>query len=81
MLERWVRVTNLCEGKIQEDIFHIGQNLEKQQKLENTIENLRSRFGYNIIRRANILENENLATLNPTTETHIIHPVGFFKPI
>ena len=76
-----VRVTNLCEGKIQEDIFHIGQNLEKQQKLENTIENLRSRFGYNIIRRANILENENLATLNPTTETHIIHPVGFFKPI
>lgn len=76
-----VRVTNLCEGKIQDDIFHVGQNLEKQQNLENTIENLRSRFGYNIIRRANILENEDLATLNPTTETHIIHPVGFFKPI
>lgn len=76
-----VRVTNLCDGKIQYDIFSTGENLEKMQKLECTIESLRSRFGYNIIRRANIMENEKLATLNPTTETHIIHPVGFFRPV
>ena len=76
-----VRVTNLCDGKIQYDIFSTGENLEKMQKLECTIESLRSRFGYNIIRRANIMENEKLATLNPTTETHIIHPVGFFKSV
>ncbi|MGN0961119.1 MAG: DNA polymerase thumb domain-containing protein [Christensenellales bacterium] len=74
-----VRIGNLCEGKIQCDIFSSSEELEKNQHLERTIENLRDRFGYNIIRRGNILTNENLATLNPTSETHIIHPIGFFK--
>lgn len=74
-----VRIGNLCEGKIQCDIFSTSENLEKAQHLERTIENLRDRFGYNIIRRGNILSNENLSILNPTSETHIIHPVGFFR--
>lgn len=74
-----VRIGGLCEGKIQCDIFSTSENLERNQHLERTIENLRDRFGYNIIRRGNILSNENLSTLNPTSETHIIHPVGFFK--
>lgn len=74
-----VRISSLMEGKIQCDIFSSLEHLEKDQHLERTIENLRSRFGYNIIRRGNILSNENLSILNPTTETHIIHPVGFFK--
>lgn len=74
-----VRIAGLTEGKIQCDIFSNVQQLEKDQHLERTIENLRSRFGYNIIRRGNILSNENLSILNPTNETHIIHPVGFFK--
>lgn len=74
-----VRVTNLSEGVIQCDIFGKSSNLEKKQKLECTIESLRERFGYNIIRRGNILSHENLSVLNPHSETHIIHPVGFFK--
>lgn len=74
-----VRVTNLSEGIVQCDIFGKSNNLVKKQKLESTIENLRGRFGYNIIRRGNILSNEHLATLNPQGERHIIHPIGFFK--
>lgn len=74
-----VRIGNLCEGKIQCDIFSGTQHLVRNQQLERTIEDLRGRFGYNIIRRGNILSNEELSTLNPTSETHIIHPVGFFK--
>lgn len=74
-----VRVSNLSEGVVQCDIFGKSTNLAKKQKLECTIENLRGRFGYNIIRRGNILSHDNLATLNPHSETHIIHPVGFFK--
>lgn len=74
-----VRITGLGEGKVQCDIFGSVQTLEKNQKLERTIENLRDRFGYNIIRRGNIMSNENLSTLNPKSEVHIIHPVGFFK--
>lgn len=74
-----VRISGLMEGRIQCDIFSSENKLEKNQHLEKTIENLRDRFGYNIIRRGNILENENLSILNPTSEKHIIHPVGFFK--
>lgn len=74
-----VRVSNLSEGVVQCDIFGKSANLAKKQKLECTIENLRGRFGYNIIKRGNILSHDSLATLNPHSETHIIHPVGFFK--
>ena len=75
-----VRIGNLSqEGNIQYDLFSSVENLERHQKLERTIENLRGRFGYNIIRRGNIMTNANLSILNPHSEVHIIHPVGFFK--
>lgn len=75
-----VRISNLSKtGNLQYDLFSSVENLEKNQKLERTIENLRGRFGYNIIRRGNIMTNENLSMLNPHSEIHIIHPVGFFK--
>ena len=74
-----VRIGNLSSGNIQYDLFGNVENLERHQKLERTIENLRERFGYNIIRRGNILTNYNLSILNPHSEVHVIHPVGFFK--
>lgn len=74
-----VRVCNLSEGVVQCDLFGKSNNLAKKQQLECTIENLRDRFGYNIIRRGNILKSDSLSILNPHSETHIIHPVGFFK--
>lgn len=75
-----VRVTNLSDGALQCDLFGKSSNLEKKQKLESTIESLRGRFGYNIIRRGNILSSASLSTLNPHSDVHIIHPIGFFKP-
>jgi len=74
-----VRVSSLTDGKIQYDLFKNGDNLIKKQKLERTIESLRGRFGYNIIRRGNIMSHSTLTPLNPHSEIHIIHPVGFFK--
>ena len=74
-----VRATHFTDGTIQYDMFQNGNNLEKKQSLENVIENLRSRFGYDIIRRGNILAHDGLSGLNPHSEIHIIHPMGFFK--
>ena len=74
-----VRVSNFTEGKIQYDLFKDRRNLDKNLRLDNVMEDLRSRFGYNIIRRGNILLHTELASLSPKSETHIIHPVGFFK--
>lgn len=74
-----VRVGHLMEGKIQYDLFETGNNLERKQKVEHVVESLRERFGYNIIRRGNILAYDSLSPLNPHSEIHIIHPKGFFK--
>ena len=74
-----VRAIHLTDGKIQYDIFRSGNNLIKKQTLEKTIEKLRERFGYEIIRRGNILAYDGLSGLNPHSEIHIIHPMGFFK--
>ena len=74
-----VRISGLTQGNIQYDLFSSVENLERNQKLDVTIENLRGRFGYNIIKRGNIMTNEKLAEISPKEEKHIIHPVGFFK--
>lgn len=74
-----VRVTHLTDGEYQDDLFHSAEKLKKKQSLEMVIEGLRGRYGYNIIRRGNILSYEELSPLNPHSEIHIIHPKGFFK--
>ena len=74
-----VRISGLTKGNMQYDLFSSVENLEKNQKLDLTIEKLRERFGYSIIKRGNIMSNEQLAELSPKEEKHIIHPVGFFK--
>jgi DNA polymerase-4 len=72
-----VRASGILEGEIQYDLFQ--KEYPKKENLERTIENLRGRFGYNIIRRGNILAYDSLSPLNPHSEIHIIHPRGFFK--
>lgn len=74
-----VRVTHLTDGEYQEDLFQTAEKLKKKQSLEIAIEGLRGRYGYNIVRRGNILSYEELSPLNPHSEIHIIHPRGFFK--
>lgn len=74
-----VRVTHLTDGIYQDDLFQAADNLKKKQSLEIAIEGLRGRYGYNVIRRGNILSYEDLSPLNPHSEVHIIHPKGFFK--
>ena len=74
-----VRISGLTQGNIQCDIFGSVENTIRNQKLDFTIEKLRERFGYSIIKRGNIMSNEKLADLSPKEEKHIIHPVGFFK--
>ena len=74
-----VRISGLTQGNIQCDIFSSVDKTIRNQNLDITIEKLRERFGYSIIKRGNIMTNEKLADLSPKEEKHIIHPVGFFK--
>ncbi len=51
----------------------------KKENLETVVENLKKRYGNTIIRRGNILAYAELSPIDPYSESHIIHPVGFFK--
>jgi DNA polymerase-4 len=67
-----VRVSKLCDKPNQMNFLVNEKQQQKKEKLELTIENLRSKFGYNIIKRGIVLEDDNLNTLNPTKASHTI---------
>ena len=52
--------------------------MEKNEKLEKSIDIIRNRFGHSSIQRAVMLTNPRISNINPKTD-HIIHPVGFIK--
>lgn len=74
-----VRAINLTEGNVQINLFESPEAQDKKLKLEQTVESLRKRFGYNIIKRGNIVEDEDFDEINPYAEKHTIHPVSYKK--
>lgn len=53
-----MRVDNLCnENEMQLSLFDSNEN-KKQKKIDETLDNLRKKFGYNSITRAGKLEIE-----------------------
>ncbi len=49
---------------------------ERHEKLDRTVDALKSRFGDNCVWRAIVLEEPDLASTSPY-ETHTVHPIGF----
>ena len=54
------------------------EQLRKREKLEETIDNIRHRFGHHSIQRCITLTDRNLSNINPK-EDHIIHPVAWIN--
>ena len=50
----------------------------KREELENTIDSIRRRFGNKIIKRALLIKDHSLGSINPKDD-HTIHPVSYFK--
>lgn len=48
-----------------------------ERKLEETVDQIRARFGFDKLKRCCMLENSDLTDFNPKGD-HIIHPVSFF---
>lgn len=51
---------------------------EKRQKLDQAVDQLRSRYGYTSVQRAVVHTDTQLGNINPK-EDHAVHPVGFFN--
>ena len=75
-----VRGCDLVAADSQEQLslFEDQEKRMKEEKLEETVDILRCRFGHFSIQRAVLLKDIDLGIINPKEE-HIIHPVAFFK--
>lgn len=74
-----VRASGLCEKPAQYNMFINEQTMVKKENLEKVVENLRNRFGYNIITRGSVCANPDFMELNPEHVTHVIHPQSYLK--
>ena len=75
-----VRATNLIDATlpVQLDMFGDEEKRFALERLDATIDQLRKRFGNNIVRRAVALGDSQMSTLDIRRD-HVIHPVGFFN--
>lgn len=64
-------------GILQMNLFVNEQESLQQKKLEDTLDAIRSRFGFTKIQRCSMLQDRRLTDFNPK-EDHVIHPVSFF---
>ncbi|MCL1847566.1 MAG: DNA polymerase IV [Coriobacteriia bacterium] len=75
-----VRAANLVDAAVpvQLDLFGDEDRRFALERLDATIDELRRRFGNNIVRRAVALGDEKMTPLDIRKE-HVIHPVGFLN--
>lgn len=62
----------------QTNLFEEANYKNEEKRLDNTIEHIRGKYGFGIIKRALMLVNEDLTDFNPKGD-HTIHPRGYFK--
>lgn len=74
-----VRASGLSDQPRQYNLFVSEQNNLKKEMLEKTVDNLRQRYGYNIIKRGSICAIKNFDEINPEAVNHLIHPISYFK--
>lgn len=75
-----VRVAGLDNKPVQYNLFNNEQTMQKKEKFETVVDDLRGRFGYNIIKRGTVYASKDFEEINPESITHGIHPVSYFKP-
>lgn len=74
-----VRAGGICSKPIQYNFFVDENTTIKKQKLEETVEELRRRFGYKAITRACVKGDIELSQIDPTEPRFEIHPQSFLK--
>ncbi len=74
-----VRALHLTRGNVQCNLFEQAEDVDKKLHLEQAVESLRDRFGYNIIHRASVAGDVALSEINPMDKAHTVHPVGFMN--
>ena len=73
-----VRGAGLVEasGYCQFSLFPDDVQRQKRERIDETIDRIRSRFGYTSVQRAAVFADPQLARICP--KEHVVHPVGYF---
>lgn len=74
-----VRVSGFDDAPSQMSLFYDKSSHDKVEKIETTVENLRERWGYDIIKRGVVVADKDMALLDPYSAPHIIHPISYLK--
>ncbi len=74
-----VRAADLSSASVRQlSCLEEFERMEKQERAEAAVDDIRRRFGHFSIQRGIMLTNTELSALDPKGE-HVIHPVGFLK--
>ena len=75
-----VRTEELVLGDVpvQLDLFASVEQREKQEKMDQAVDEIRRRFGYFSIQKAFVYQDKALASLDAQS-SHTVHPVGYFN--
>ena len=74
-----VSVSGFERGNEQLDLFSDFGREEKSERLDETLDRIRKKYGNNIIQRAVIKKDKRLSELDVKGE-HVVHPENFFGP-
>lgn len=74
-----VSVSGFERGNEQLDLFSDFGKEEKSERLDETLDRIRKKYGNNIIQRAVIKKDKRLSELDVKGE-HVVHPENFFGP-
>ena len=74
-----VRGSDLVEAteQVQLSLYQEDVKREKWEKIDRTVDALRSRYGYQAVQKATIYTDPLLGRINPRDD-HTVHPVGYF---
>ena len=68
----------LSDIPIQLDLFVSEEQREKQEKMDQAVDEIRRRFGYFSVQKAFMYQDKALASLDAQS-SHTVHPVGYFN--
>jgi len=64
-------------GRRQLNLFEDDEQVEKARKVDNTMDAIRNKYGFEAVKRCCILQDKELTGFNPKGD-HTIHPVSYF---
>ena len=68
----------LSDIPIQLDLFVSEEQREKQEKMDQAVDDIRRRFGYFSVQKAFMYQDKALASLDAQS-SHTVHPIGYFN--